>query len=257
MAGRRTRVVANACVEYLRRELPGVQPCGVLSVFVNGSYARGDWLDGRSDLDIGLVTESGWESGVAEVKRLASEAVAGAAFAAHVEGGVDWNLIDRAALPRTARQAVDSPYPYFNVFRFDLDAHCQVLWGEDFREWLPPVPPPGELARRFIRLRLQRVLQLDDSADGRRRALYAAYKAAVVLQLAHGEQILDKFRMPALFETHVRGFPEKEPCARVIDDYARGNAVVAECVEFYRNLIAGCERALPACSVDRASVPKP
>ena len=144
MAGTRTREVAKACVKHLRRELPGVQPRGVRSVFVNGSYVRGDWLDGRSDLDIGLVTESSWESGFAEIKRLASKATAGAVFAAHVDGGVDWNLIDRAALPRTTRQAVDSPYPYFNVFRFDLDAHCQVLWGEDFREWLPPVPPSGD-----------------------------------------------------------------------------------------------------------------
>ena len=246
MADAHTREVARACVQHLRHELPGVQPRGVRSVFVNGSYVRGDWLDGRSDLDIGLVTESGWESGFAEVERLVSEAIAGARFDAHIEGGVDWNLIGRAVLPRTTRQAVDSPYPYFNVFRFDLDANCQILWGEDFREWLPPVPAPGELARRFIRLRSQRVSQIEDATGGRQRALYAAYKAAVVLQLAHGEQILDKFRMPALFERYVPGFPEKEPCARVIDDYARGNAVVAECVEFYRNLIAGCERALPA-----------
>ena len=98
MAGARTREVARACVQHLRRELPRVQPRGVRSVFVNGSYARGDWLDGRSDLDIGLVTASGWESGFAEVERLASEAIAGAAFDAHTEGGVDWNLIDRAAL---------------------------------------------------------------------------------------------------------------------------------------------------------------
>ena len=193
---------------------------------MNGSYARGDWLDGRSDLDIGLVTASGWESGFAEVERLASEAIAGAAFDAHTEGGVDWNLIDRAALPRTTSQAVDSPYPYFNVFRFDLDAHCEALRGDDFRESLPPVPPPGELARRFIQLRSQRVSQLEDSARGRRRALYAAYKVAASLQLAYGEQTLDKFRMPALFETHVPDFPEKEPCARVIDDYVHGKDVL-------------------------------
>ena len=212
------------------------------SVFVNGSYARGDWLDGRSDLDIGLVTVSGWESGFAEVERLASEAIAGAAFDAHTEGGVDWNLIDRAALPRTTRQAIDSPYPYFNAFRFDLDAHCQILWGDDFRDWLPSVPPPGELARRFIRLRWTRASQLEDSACGRRRALYAAYKVAVALQLAHGEQTLDKSRMPALFETHVPDFPEKEPCARVIDDYVHGKHVLPGSTDFYRNLMAGCEK---------------
>ena len=245
MASPRTKEVARACVEHLRRELPSVRPRGVRSVFVNGSYVRGDWLDGRSDLDIGLVTENGWESGLAAVKRLASEAITAAGFDAHAEGGVDWNLIDRDALPRTTSQAVDSPYPYFNVFRFDLDAHCHMLWGEDFRQSLPPVPPPAELARRFIRLRSQRVSQLEDSASGRRRALYAAYKAAAVLQLAHGEQILDKFTMPALFEAHVPGFPEKEACARVIDDYVRGNDVVPESVDAYLNLVVACEAALP------------
>ncbi len=101
MANARTREIARACVEHLRRELTSVRPRGVRSVFVNGSYVRGDWLDGRSDLDIGLVTATGWESGFAEVKRLASEASAGAGFDAHVEGGVDWNLIVacEAALP--------------------------------------------------------------------------------------------------------------------------------------------------------------
>ena len=241
MASARTRGVARACVEHLRRELPSVRPRGVRSVFVNGSYARGDWLDGRSDLDIGLVTESGWESGFVALKRLVSEAIAGAGFDAHAEGGVDWNLIDRVALPRTTSQAVDSPYPYFNVYRFDLDAHCHILWGENFRQWLPPVPPPGELARRFIRL----LSQLEDSASGRRRALYAAYKAAGVLQLAHGEQILDKFRMPALFEAHVPDFSGKEACARVIHDYVRGNDVVPESVDAYLNLVVACEAALP------------
>ena len=80
----RTRDVARTCVEHLRRELPRIQLRGIRCVFVNGSYVRGDWLDGRSDLDIGMVTESGWQSGFAEIERLASEAIAGAAFAAHV-----------------------------------------------------------------------------------------------------------------------------------------------------------------------------
>lgn len=241
----RTRDVARTCVEHLRRELPRIQLRGIRCVFVNGSYVRGDWLDGRSDLDIGMVTESGWQSGFAEIERLASEAIAGAAFAAHVDGGVDWNLIDRAALPRTTSQAVDSPYPYFNVFRFDLDAHCQILWGEDFREWLPPVRPPGELARRFIQLRLRRVSQLEDSALGRRRALYAAYKAAVTLQLAHGQQTLDKFRTLDLVKSYVPDFPEKARCVRVMADYVHGSDVVAESVHSYLNLMTGCERALP------------
>ena len=51
--------------------------------------------------------------------------------------------------------------------------------------------------------------------------------------------------MPALFDTHVRDFPEKEPCVGVIDDQVHGNAVVPERVEFYGTLMAGCERALP------------
>lgn len=89
MAGARTREVARACVEHLRRELPRIRLRGIRCVFVNGSYVRGDWLDRRSDLDIGMVTESGWESGFAELERLASEAIAGAIFAAHVDGGVD------------------------------------------------------------------------------------------------------------------------------------------------------------------------
>ena len=95
---------------------------GVRSVFVSGSYVRGDWLDGRSDLDVGLVTDRDWERGFAEVQRVVSNAVGVDGFDSHEEGGIDWNLIDAASLPRTTRQAIDSPYPYFSVFRFDLDA---------------------------------------------------------------------------------------------------------------------------------------
>ena len=126
-------------------------------MLVSGSYVWGEWLDGRSDLDIGLVTDRGWERGFAGVQRVVSDAVGEDGFDSHQEGGVDWNLIDTVSLPRTTQQAIDSPYPYFSVFRFDLDAHCDILWGDDFRDLLPPVPPPQEIAHRFLRQRAQRI----------------------------------------------------------------------------------------------------
>ena len=79
------------------------------------------------------------------------------------------------------------------------EAHCDILWGEDFRDLLPPVPSPQKIAHRFLIQRAQRIAVLEDSALGRKRALYAAYKAAVVLQLVHGESTLDKRRMQELF----------------------------------------------------------
>ena len=106
------------------------------------------------------------------------------------------------------------------MFRFDLDAHCDILWGDDLRAPLPPVPPPRELAHRFLRQRAQRIALLQDSPLGRKRALYAAYKAAVVLQLVHGELTLDKHRMPGLFEHNVPEFPGKRTCAAIIANYA-------------------------------------
>ena len=129
----RSLAVARRCIEHLRSELSGMVLEGVHSVFVSGSYVRGDWLDGRSDLDIGLVTDCRWERGFADVRRVVSDVVGEDGFDSHEEGGVDWNLIDAALLPRTTQQAIDSPYPYFSVFRFDLDAHCDILWGDDFR----------------------------------------------------------------------------------------------------------------------------
>ena len=75
--------------------------------------------------------------------------------------------------------------------------------------------------------------------------MYVAYKAAVVLQLVHGELTLDKFRMLDLFEKHVPDFPEKSLCAAVIDDYVQRNDAMPKPVSVYRTLIAGCETALP------------
>ena len=213
---------------------------GVHSVFVSGSYVRGDWLDGRSYLDIGLVTDCRWERGFADVRRVVSDVVGEDGFDSHEEGGVDWNLIDAALLPRTTQQAIDSPYPYFSVFRFDLDAHCDILWGDDSRAPLPPVPPPHGIAHRFLRQRARRIAFLQDSPLGRKRALYAAYKAAVVLQLVHGELTLDKHRMPGLFEHNVPEFPGKRTCAAIIANYASGGLAVPEPVAFYRALIDSC-----------------
>lgn len=232
--------VARRCIEHLRSELSGVELEGVRSVFVSGSYVRGDWLDGRSDLDIGLVTDCDWEQGFADVQRAVSDVVGEDGFDSHEEGGIDWNLIDAASLPRTTQQAIDSPFPYFSVFRFDLDAHCDILWGDDFRAPLPPVPPPHEFAHRFLGQRAQRIAVLRDSPLGRKRALYAAYKAAVVLQLVHGELTLDKHRMPGLFEHNVPEFPGKRTCAAIIANYASGGLAVPEPVAFYRALIDSC-----------------
>ena len=236
--------VARKCIGRLRSELPGMDLEGVRSVFVSGSYVRGDWLDGRSDLDIGLVTERAWERGFADVQRVMSDAVGEDAFDSHEEGGVDWNLIDAASLPRTTQQAIDSPYPYFSVFRFDLEAHCDILWGEDFRDLLPPVPSPQKIAHRFLIQRAQRIAVLEDSALGRKRALYAAYQAAVVLQLVHGESTLDKRRMQELFEHSVPEFPDKRSRAAIIANYANGGLAVPETVGFYRALIDSCADTL-------------
>ena len=240
----RSIAVARRCIERLWSELPGIELKGVRSVFVSGSYVRGDWLDGRSDLDVGLVTDRDWERGFAVVQRVVSDSVGEGGFDSHEEGGVDWNLIDTASLPRTTQQAIHSPYPYFSVFRFDLDAHCDILWGDDFRDLLPPVPPPHEIAHRFLRQRAQRIAVLEDSALGRKRALYAAYKAAVVLQLAHGELTLDKRRMPVLFERNVPEFPDKRSCAAIIANYANGGSIVPETVASYRALIDSCADTL-------------
>lgn len=232
--------IARGCIERLQAELPGMELGGVHSVFVSGSYVRGDWLDGRSDLDIGLVTDGDWERTFADLQRMVVDAAGEDGFDSHEEGGIDWNLIARASLPRTTPQAIDSPYPYFSVFRFDLDAHCDILWGDDFRALLPPVPPPHEIAHRFLRQRAQRVSLLQDSRLGRRRALYAAYKAAVVLQLVHGELTLDKHRVPRLFEHNVPEFPEKRSCSAIITNYANGGLAVPEPVAFYHALIDSC-----------------
>ena len=79
--------VARRCIEHLRRELSGVELEGVRSVFVSGSYVRGDWLDGRSDLDIGLVTDCDWERGFADVQRVVSDVVGEDGFVSPCPGG--------------------------------------------------------------------------------------------------------------------------------------------------------------------------
>ena len=70
------------------------------------------------------------------------------------------------------------------------------------------------------------------------------YKAAVVLQLVHGESTLDKRRMQELFEHSVPEFPDKRSCAAIIANYANGGLTVPETVGFYRALIDSCADTL-------------
>ena len=182
--------------------------------------------------------------GLANIRQLAAESIAENTFESREAGGIDWNLMASGSLPRTTRQAIDSPYPYSNVFRFDLDTHCDILWGEDFRESLPHVPPPDAIAGHFLRRRSQRVGTLKDTALGRQRGLYAVYKAAIVLQLVHGELTLDKRRVLDLFVRNVPQFPQKQCCADIVAGYVRGDAVVPQSVAIYRTLIDDCALAV-------------
>ena len=90
-----TRALAEEVAQGLHNWLASVAPKdlpGIRSVFLNGSFMRGDWLDSNSDLDIGLVhsdTSSVEEPLWNRLEGCGRQLLAGRPFPSHTPGGLD------------------------------------------------------------------------------------------------------------------------------------------------------------------------
>jgi tRNA nucleotidyltransferase (CCA-adding enzyme) len=132
-----TKVTADAIVAHLKKrpsetaleELPAVR-----SVFLSGSYVRGDWLDSSSDLDINILfhsdtgTEQRASTDFGTIRSFVAELGAGAVFSSQWLGGIDWGT--HPYVPTTEKEvSAWTPYPYFSVFLFDFKKHTRIIWG--------------------------------------------------------------------------------------------------------------------------------
>lgn len=220
-----TRKTADHLVSALAAKLADMTPQdlpSIRSVYVMGSWVRGDWLNCLSDLDLHLLlwpdsTEAQREQDLAELKAVAKGICPGG-FAAHYPGGIDWGWDTH--VPTTESQ-VRTPCgnPFYGVFFFDFCANNHLIWGDDFTSDLPPPIDPRELLLPTLDFVEQMVSRGPGVPGGSKPLDYRAYRAAVMAQLAFGELTLDKTRMLNLYLKVVPDFGEKPVGELVIRRY--------------------------------------
>jgi predicted nucleotidyltransferase len=219
--------IADEIVE----ELPNRLSChsddlyNIFSVYISGSYIRGDFNDNNSDLDISVVfqpecdnlfqEDPAYKMIQFEVQRTIGERK----FHSHTPGGVDWNPIRWEWLPTPKRgPSIPGPGPYyppFGIFLFDLHKHLKLCWGEDPRPHLVKPPAPISMARSWYEsslVKLGRYNQLNDRAAG------GTFKSLQLAQIIFGELTLDKNYLPVLYADYVPDFPMKDEGSRLIKE---------------------------------------
>lgn len=222
----------------------------IRTVYLSGSYCRGDWLDCSSDLDVGVIIR---DTDPALIERdiqwlqNALKALQGtAAFPSHCPGGIDFSTSPERALPKTREEAaVPAPYSLFSTAMFDLYAHHILLYREELECVLPPCPNPAEAAGPWLAMLHQRMTALGPTHP---KTMFLTYKAITAAQLHFGEATLNKYRMLELYQKHVPDFEGKEWGERVIRNYlgsfyperppmALSGAACAELVRQLRELV--------------------
>jgi hypothetical protein len=222
-----TRLIADRVVDSLSAGLASVRmdmlPT-IRSVYLGGSYVRGDWLDASSDLDVEILyrraqsSETSRAADLSRIKAIAQAALPPQGFASQCPGGIDWST--QPAIPTTAEDArTVGPFLYHSVFLFDRKENVRVLWGEDVKTLLATPPDPRSLSAQAMDLLLSRVRSLADDDEGRRRAAYSSYKATLVAQLHFGERTLSKWRILDLYLRNVPSFPFKHVGEHIIRAY--------------------------------------
>lgn len=221
-----TRQIASEIVQAIAERLPTVGSGvldGIRSVYVCGSFVRGDWLERSSDLDLNVLFRPGdyeveetpfglrylvapeCHPGYALLQATATEALGGEEFYSSCPGGIDWMAYPSPPTDEDVSRIQGSKY--FNVFLFDLHQNHQTLWGEPPRHWLPHSRDPKELTEECFTATLARLASLP--ADRNDAAARLSYKLTLLAQVVLGEETLDKIRLLGLYRDHVPDFPEK------------------------------------------------
>lgn len=203
----------------LSRGLSGIDH-GIWSVFLCGSYVRGDFIPGNSDLDFVVVFlpgrgygefpryEGGCDEGLVAVHSILRVLLNGREFHGHHPNDFDVTPILCEWIPTTS-EAVFLPdgtanFRYLNLFLFDLREHLRVLWGTDPRTILPSTYPFHTLVRKWFQ-QSQTVYKAFLANGDAARCAFRAFISLQIAQIVFGERTVDKRN---LLELYTRNIPD-------------------------------------------------
>jgi len=228
--------LADEIIVGMREALPaalGTDSEWIWPVCVCGSYVRGDFIEGNSDLDFSIILQPGmrdrgfrvWEidstPGGKAIRELVGSLLKGRTLCSHNPHGFDWVVVPWESLPKS-RSEIHLPngaphLPLFSIFLFDYIENLEVLWGTDPRTILTDPLPFSVLAEAwFDSIPVSRQRHRDEGNEC--RIPFSAFKSIQIAQVLFGEQTLDKRRLLELYQTHVPDFRLKQFGCQVIRD---------------------------------------
>ena len=195
--------------------LPSAKRDKVYSLTLSGSLVRGDFRPGISDLDVHMVLrgampypqasdEFGYLFGAIRRRIVAVEKTEG-----H-NSIVDCVCVSLERLPGLGDGTVNAAIKSLGFYRFDLQAHHEVLWGEDFACRLPPGPPPRTMVLGRLERSLQRAEMAVQDPAQRFRVAMAAVEAVKTIQLLFANPpSIHKEDVSRVYRDHVPDFQGK------------------------------------------------
>lgn len=177
------------------------------SIYIAGSYCRGDWLDCSSDLDICAIYEDREDRVRNDLQRMVQKLKVTHEFPSHCPGGIDYGYIHTNCVPKSYEEAcIPSRYAPFSTTMFDLKAHHLTIYGEELNDILPSHPDPSAHAKIWLSSLVKRLESMEQDDY---RLPFTAYKAITAAQLYFGEPSVNKYRMLEMYQKYVPDFEAK------------------------------------------------
>ena len=206
-----TKLLADKIVRALINRLKNCELPAFKSIYIAGSYCRGDWLNSSSDLDIHMINSDNAtehkENNLNCIKSIVSETLNGQAFPSHCPGGVEYGFSNILNIPKTYDEACKpSPYAYFSTLMFDFKENNMTIYGDNINSLLPETPNPKAHAREWLSALTERITNAE--ADDFKLP-FGVYKAIMAAQLHYGETTINKYKMLELYQKYVPDFSMK------------------------------------------------
>jgi flavodoxin len=215
-----TKKIAENIVNTLGEQLAKIELSSIASIYVPGSFCRGDWLNNSSDLDIHFVFSENTDmrqNDMDKIYKIIEKAKGRKTLYSHAPGGIDYGFSEMANVPKTLEEALaPNPYPYFSTLMFDIKKYNKTIYGVEINQLLPEAPDPKLNVKEWILILIERTKKLENESI---KIPLNAYKIILGLQILYGDNNINKYEILQLYQKNVPEFDMKWFGEMIIRNY--------------------------------------
>jgi hypothetical protein len=216
-----TKLLADKVVHALETKLSANELLSFKSIYITGSYCRGDWLNCSSDLDIHMIINNNGieykEMDFEYVQSIVVDVLDNHPFPSHCPGGIDYGFSSIDNIPKTTKEAcIPSPYAPFSALMFDFRQHNLTVYGENVNELLPEAPDPKTCVKEWFDMLASRI---QNTNPDNIKLAFNTLKAITAAQIYFGEKTVNKYKILELYQRYVPYFSTKYFGEMVIRNY--------------------------------------